>query len=198
MRCTARPWPAARRTCLPPSATTPALVGYRWATPRTPSGWRPRYGAGFAARGLPGAVCTSTTARPFISRQLGLVRCSASALSLASRPTPGPRQDRAGLPHRARAVPGRAEPAAAPGPGGAEPAVRRLESKRSTTTTHAGPVKPPMERFLAGAPPRTAQPRRAQGGVLVGRAPPGHQAGHGQPVRQPLPGRPPWSARPWS
>ena len=67
---------------LPPSTTTPApWSATAGPTPRTPSGWRPRYGPGSPPAACP-AVCTSTTARRSSpASSSGLVRCSASALS---------------------------------------------------------------------------------------------------------------------
>ena len=158
-------------------------------------------------RAAPGARLARGPGRDLCRQRLGVRRRLAAAGLRQARdpadplhpgPPAGPREDRAVLPDRPRAVPRRdhrrprRRPEPAPGrrPGRAQPAVHRLGRDRLP------PPRPLRDRAAAAGPLArrrpvpAAHPGRAGRGVPLGSTPHGHQDRAGVVAGQHLPGRP--------
>ncbi len=175
------------------------ITGHRFGhaedTVRLAAALRPAW----PAAAFPNASMLITGPRSWTRGCCAAAPCSASSSPTAPAPPPGTREDRAAVPHRPRAVPGRDT---------GDPAERgrrhvtsiaelnRLFTAWAETVYHrrvdrnrAGPADT-VGPGLGRGRPAAARPRPAARGVLVERAPDRPQDRHSLAARQHLPGRP--------
>ena len=148
-------------------AVMAARFGFAEDTIRLAAALRPALGT----RGVPEHVYVDNGSRSSTRGCCGPARSWASSSSTPARPAGRQGEDRALLPHRPRPVPGRADRGSgppAPGPGRAEPAVRRLDRDRlprpGALRDRAGPAGPLGSRRPLPRPRRPATwPTRSAG-----------------------------------
>jgi putative transposase len=137
-----------------------ALVGYRWALAEDTLRLEAALRAGFAARGLPGALYVDNGS-PFISRQLE--RCLAVLGIRLTHSKPGQPQGRGKIERAFRTVREQflVELEARGGAGDLEELNRLFGAWVEGVyhhRVHSETGQTPMERFLSGAPPRLPTP----------------------------------------